>query len=94
MLTWNVSYHCKPGQRDTFYKALFDLGVRANSLSEEGNRGYDYYFSAEDPDCLLLVETWTEPALQERHCGTELFARLQALKGQYVDRVVIDKFLD
>lgn len=92
MLTWNVSYHCKPGQRDAFYRALLDLGVRANSLGEEGNRGYDYYFSAEDPDCLLLVESWTEPAMQERHCGTELFARLQALKTEYVAEVTIDKF--
>ena len=36
MLTWNVTYHCKPGKRDAFYKALCDLGTRAvsNSLSD------------------------------------------------------------
>jgi len=94
MLTWNVAYHCKSGQRDAFYKALCDLGIRANSLGEEGNLGYDFFFSAQDEDCLLLVETWTEPALQTRHCSTELFARLQELKGQYVAQVVIDKFHD
>ena len=92
MLTWNVFYHCKPGRRDAFYQALCDLDIRAGSLGEEGNRGYDFYFSAADPDCLLLVETWTEPALQERHCGTERFARLQALKAEYVAEASIDKF--
>lgn len=92
MLTWNVSYHCKSGLRLPYYQALCQLGVRANSLKEEGNQGYDYFFSAEDPELLLLVETWTEPALQEAHCKTELFAKLQALKAQYVETVSIDKF--
>ena len=35
MLTWNVTYHCKPGKRDAFYKALCDLGTRAVSNSED-----------------------------------------------------------
>lgn len=56
MLTWNVTYYCKSGQREAFYKVLQDLGVRANSMGEEGCRQYDYFFSAEDPDVLLLVE--------------------------------------
>ena len=32
MLTWNVTYHCRPGQREAFYQALCDLGIRENSL--------------------------------------------------------------
>ena len=92
MLTWNVTYHCKPGQREAFYQALCDLGVRANSLQEEGNLKYDYFFAAEAPDDLLLVESWTTPALQQAHCQTEIFAKLQALKAQFCENVEIDKF--
>ena len=39
-----------------------------------------------------LVESWTEPALQQAHCRTEIFARLQALKAEYCENVTIDKF--
>ncbi len=92
MLTWNVTYHCKPGQREAFYQALCALGVRANSLQEEGNRKYDYFFAAEAPDDLLLVESWTTPELQQAHCQTEIFAKLQALKAQFCENVEIDKF--
>lgn len=49
MLTWNVTYHCKSGQREAFYQALCDLGIRANSLKEEGNLKYDYFLAAEAP---------------------------------------------
>lgn len=92
MLTWNVTYHCKPGQRDAFYQAVIDLGVRENSIHEEGNVKYDYFFDAQDPDALLLVETWTTPALQAAHCQTKTFAKLQALKARHCDHVTIDKF--
>ena len=92
MLTWNVTYHCKPGRREAFYQALCDLGIRASSLKEEGNRKYDYFFAAEAPDDLLLVESWTTPELQQAHCQTEIFAKLQALKAQFCENVEIDKF--
>ena len=92
MLTWNVTYHCKKGQRAAFYAAICELGVRANSLAEEGNRRYDYFFAAEAEDDLLLVESWTGPAFQQAHCETETFAKLQALKARFCDGVEIDKF--
>lgn len=92
MLTWNVTYHCKKGQREAYYRALCELGIRANSRSEEGNLRYDYYFAAEAEDDLLLVETWTSPKLQQAHCQTELFAKLQELKGRFCDGVEIEKF--
>ena len=87
MLTWNVTYHCKPGKREEFFKAISDLGVRACSIHETGNLKYDYFLDAQDPDAFLLVD-------QQRHCGTETFAKLQALKTEFCDTVTIDKFND
>ena len=92
MLTWNVTYHTKPGQRQAFYDAVTALGVRVTSFHEEGNLKYDYFFDAQDTDALLLVETWTTPELQQAHCQTETFAKLQTLKAQFCDNVTIDKF--
>ena len=92
MLTWNVTYHTKPGQRQAFYEAVTELGVRENSIHEEGNLKYDYFFDAQDADALLLVETWITPELQQAHCQTETFAKLQALKGVYCADVKLDRF--
>ena len=92
MLTWNVTYHCKPGQRDAFFQALCQLFVLIYSIHEEGNLKYDYFFDAQNTDALLLVESWTSPELQQVHCETEIFAQLQALKAQFCDNVHIDKF--
>ena len=92
MLTWNVTYHCKPGQREAFYQALCDLGIRENSIHEDGNLKYDYYFDAQDPDILLLVEIWESQEALTAHSSTETFAKLQALKGIYCTDVKLDRF--
>ena len=92
MLTWLVTYHCKPGQREAFRAELAALGVRELSAHEDGNLCYDYYLSEADPDALLLVESWTDSAAQAAHTWTDTFARLQELKAQYCDDVDIDKY--
>ena len=54
MLTWYVTYHCKKGQREAFYQALCELGVREYSRGEYGNIRYDYFFAAEHPWILIF----------------------------------------
>ena len=50
MLTWNVTYHCKPGRREAFYQAVTDLGVRANSPGAGArSRHYTTITDAQDP---------------------------------------------
>ena len=96
MLTWNVTYHCKSGQREAFYQALCDLGIRANSLKEEGNLKYDYFLAAEAPDVLIVdsIQTLYNDALespagsvsQVKDCTMAL---MQLAKGQGITVFVI-----
>lgn len=92
MLTLNVYYRCKSGQREAFYKELCDLGARNISIHEAGNGKYDYFFDAQDPDVLLLVEYWESQEHLTAHSSTESFAKLQALKAVYCEDVKIDRF--
>ena len=93
MLTWLVTYHCKPGQREAFREAIAEAGIREVSAAENGNLAYDYYLSDADPDALLLVERWADSAAQSAHTWTETFSALQALKAQYCDEAEIDKYV-
>ncbi|MBQ9492507.1 MAG: antibiotic biosynthesis monooxygenase [Oscillibacter sp.] len=92
MLTWLVTYHCKPGAREAFREAIAEAGIREVSKGETGNLAYDYYLSDTDPDALLLVERWTDSNAQAAHTWTDSFARLQELKAEYCDNVEIDKY--
>ena len=52
---------------------------------------YDYYFSAQDADELLLIERWESAAHQRVHMEQPHMARLKAIKEQFVDSTAVGK---
>ena len=79
-----VKYTVKPGKRQDFYDAIVNYGIDEESRMEIGNIKYDYRFSDEDPDVLLLHEEWRDEASQHEHEKTAHFSKLKELKEEYV----------
>lgn len=79
-----VHYITKDGMREKFYERIIADGIADASRGEEGNEKYDYYFSAQHKNELLLIEVWKDEAAVKLHGQTEHFARLGELKKQYV----------
>ncbi len=92
MIIINVLYTITDGKRDEFYRLLCDMGIGEKSRNENGNIKYDYYFSAENPDGILLLEAWTNQEVLDAHAKSAHFLELQAVKKDYVTDVTIDKY--
>ena len=92
MIVLNVSYKCRPGMRDEFLERIRREGIDAASRAEAGNLKYDYYFPADGSDELLLVEKWRDADALAEHGRQPHFAKLGALKAEYVADTVIEKF--
>ena len=83
-LTLYVAYTAKPGCRETFVRQIVMEGIADTIRREEGCIRYDYYFSAQQEDEILLVEQWQTQAHQRIHLQQPHMARLRELKEQYV----------
>ena len=83
-LTLYVVYTAKPGCRGTFVRQIVMEGIADTIRREEGCIRYDYYFSAQQEDKILLVEQWQTQAHQRIHLQQPHMARLRELKEQYV----------
>ena len=59
--------------------------------AEDGCEGYDYYFSAENPDTALLVEKWASAKQQEAHLQTAHMAELMRIKEKYILNTAVEK---
>ena len=57
-LTMLVTYKAKPGMRQTYVQQLRSSGILKKIREENGCLSYDFYFSEEDENTLLLVEQW------------------------------------
>lgn len=91
MLTLYVRYFAKPGCREEFVRTLVREGIVAAIRDEQGCRMYDYYFSAQNEDEVLLVEQWDGEPFQRIHMQQPHMARLRELKAQFIDHTAMGK---
>ena len=93
MIVLNVTYQCRPGQREAFLERILAEGVDAASRAEAGNLKYDYYLPFDDrADELLLVEKWRDADALKAHSGLPHFQQLTAFKGEYVVDTRVERF--
>ena len=93
MIVLNVTYKCRPGMREAFLEAIRAKGIDEASRAEAGNLKYDYYLPFGGGDELLLVEKWQDAHALKAHGSMPHFLRLGALKAEYVNETVIEKFV-
>lgn len=84
MYNLNVTY--KAGSKEDahdFYREVTDAGIVAATRGEAGNLRYDYYFSAEQENELLLIENWQDKEAQQNHYTLPHIKKLAQLKEKY-----------
>ena len=79
-----VRYMAKDGCRETFVRELVEVGILTLIREEPGCLAYDYYFSAQDENELLLIERWESAAHQRVHMEQPHMARLREIKDKYI----------
>ena len=79
-----VIYTAKPGMREAFLNAVKSSGILQRILDEKGCRRYEYFASVQNPDTLLLAETWENAELQKIHMTQPHMTELKAIKERYI----------
>ena len=85
MIILTVTYKCKEGMREQFYEAIRAEGIGKASEAEEGNVRYEYSYTADSGDRLLLTEYWRDEDELAAHREMAHFKRLGELKQAYVE---------
>ena len=50
---------------------------------EEGNLRYDYFFSMEDPETVLLIDAWENQQAIDRHHASPMMKKITELRLKY-----------
>lgn len=91
MILLSVKYTARPGGGEKFVREITDSGILDAVRAEDGCISYDYYFSAEKPDTVLLVEKWASAKQQEVHLQTAHMVVLMKIKGKYISGTSVEK---
>ena len=82
-VTMNLYYTGVDGNARKFVEEMESSGTADAIRAEEGNLRYDYFFSAADPEAVLLIDSWTSQEAIDAHHATPMMQTIAALREKY-----------
>lgn len=97
MITVNLYYKGNNGSARAFAEEMESSGIAKAIRAEEGNLRYEYFQPLDDPETILLIDSWTNQAAIDAHHESTMMEQLAELREKYdlhmnVERFVSDEY--
>lgn len=93
MITVNIRYTGTNGSARAFADEMIASGTVAAIRAEEGNVRYEYYAPLDDPETILLIDSWTDQAAIDAHHATPMMNTIAALREKYDLHMTVERFV-
>lgn len=93
MITVNLRYKGINGSAKAFADEMISSGTVDLIRSESGNLRYEYYQSFDDPETVLLIDSWTDQTAIDAHHASPMMARIAALREKYDLHMTVERFV-
>lgn len=92
-ITVNLYYTGANGAARKFAREMIDSGTVAAIRAEAGNLRYEYFQPLEDPETILLIDSWADQAAIDAHHASPMMAALAALREKYDLYMRVERFV-
>ena len=93
MITDNIRYTGTDGNARSFAEEMMSSGTVEKIRVAEGNLRYEYYISLEDPETVLLIDSWADQAAIDAHHASPMMATIAALREKYDLHMTVERFI-
>ena len=91
MITVNLRY--RGANARAFAEEMTASGTVDLIRTEAGNLRYEYYISFDDPETVLLIDSWTDQAAIDAHHASPMMAIIAALREKYDLHMTVERFV-
>ena len=91
MITVNLRY--KGADARAFAEEMTASGTVDLIRAEPGNLRYEYYQSLDDPETILLIDSWTDQAAIDAHHASPMMATIAELREKYDLHMTVERFV-
>lgn len=92
-ITVNIYYTGTNGSARKFAQEMTVTGVVADIRAEKGNLRYEYFFPMEDPETVLLIDSWQDQAAIDAHHASPMMARITELRNKYDLHMKVERYV-
>ena len=93
MITVNLYYKGANGSARAFAEEMEESGIADAIRAEEGNLRYQYFQLLDDPETILLIDSWTDQAAIDAHHVSPMMAQLAALREKFDLHMTVERFV-
>ena len=66
-----------------FAEEMMASGIAGEIRRKEGKLRYEYYYPADDPMTVLLIDEWADQAALDEHHESEIMLKIMKLREKY-----------
>ena len=92
-ITMHLYYTGKDGSARKFAEEMERSGTADLIRAEAGNERYDYFFSMNYPETVLLIDSWKDQASLDVHHASPMMGTVAALREKYDLHMRAERFV-
>ena len=93
MITVNLYYKGQNGSARAFAQEMEQSGIADAIRSEKGNLRYQYFVPLDDPETVLLIDSWIDQAAIDEHHASPMMKQLAQLREKYDLHMTVERFV-
>ena len=91
-ITVNLRYTGTDGNAKKFAEEMITSGTVDAIRAEEGNLRYEYYQSLDDPETILLIDSWANQEAIDKHHATPMMDTIVRLREKYDLHMTVERY--
>lgn len=92
-VTVNIYYSGENGNARKFAEEMTAAGIVRQIRAEAGNERYEYFFPMEDPETVLLIDSWADQHALDVHHASPMMAEIVRLRDKYQLRMRVERYV-
>lgn len=92
-ITVNIYYSGTNGAARRFAEEMQSSGTVAAIRNEAGNLRYEYFYPVDDPETVLLIDSWKDQEAIDIHHDSVNMKKIFALREKYDLHMKVERFV-
>lgn len=93
-VTVNIYYTGENGNARKFAEEMVQSGTVALIRAEEGNIRYEYFYSKDDAETVLLIDSWESQEAIDKHHATPMMDKITELRNKYDLHMKVERYIE
>ena len=91
-ITVNLRYTGVDGNAKKFAEEMLSSGTVDAIRAEKGNLRYEYFQSLDDPETILLIDSWADQEAIDAHHATPMMNTIAKLREKYDLHMTVERY--